>query len=94
MLQLNSSRYCSLRITKANAITRRMWEKRKGHFWSLRYLLEGDWTLYVVLGPWHSTWCSSHVQGHNRPSVFPPDPGLGKVGALLVGRPAELTLHT
>lgn len=40
MLQLNSSRYCSLRITKANAIIRRMWEKREGHFWSLHYLLE------------------------------------------------------
>lgn len=41
LLRLNSSRYCSLRITKANAITRRIGEKRKGHFWSLRYLLEG-----------------------------------------------------
>lgn len=30
-----SSRYCSLRITKANAVTRRMGEKRQGCFWSL-----------------------------------------------------------
>lgn len=93
LLQLNSSRYCSLRITKANAITRRMWEKRKGHFWSLGYLLEGDWTL-CGSGSLAFYLCSSHVQGHDRPSFCPPAPGLGKVGALLVGRPAELTLHT
>lgn len=89
-----SSRYCSLRITKANAITRRMWEKKKGHFWSLCHLLEETGLSMWLWGPWHSTWCGLHVQRHNRPRIFPPAPGLSKVGALLVGRPAELTLHT
>lgn len=47
-----SSRYCSVRITKANAITRRIGGgERKERFWSLRYLLEGTrWTARVVLG--------------------------------------------
>lgn len=46
-----SSRYCSLRITKANAVTRRMREKRKGCFWSLCYLLEEtQWTLVCGSG--------------------------------------------
>lgn len=35
-----SSRYCSLRITKANAVIHGSREKRKGCFWSLYYFLE------------------------------------------------------
>lgn len=51
VLRLNSSGYCSLRITKANAVTRRTGEKRKGCFWSLCHLLEGTrWTLVCGSG--------------------------------------------
>lgn len=70
----------------------RIWEKRKGHFWSLRYLLEGTGLSYVVLG-FLAFYLVPLMQRHDRLPIFPPAPGLGKAGALLVERPAELTLH-
>lgn len=66
-----SSRYCSLRITKANAITHRIWEKRKGHFWSLRYLLEGTGLSYVVLG-FLAFYLVPLTHRHDRLPIFPP----------------------
>lgn len=91
-----SSRYCSLRITKANAIIHRMGEKRKGHFWSLCYLLEGThWTLLCGSGVPGILPGVAHTCGDvtDLPSPLR-SPGLSKVGGLLVGRPTEPTLHT
>ena len=95
-LRLNSSRYCSVRITKANAITHRMVGGRGGR--NVSGVFATSWRGPAgphvwFWGPWCSTWYSSYFLNWDTAFCLPCSPRTWQRQALPVERLAAC-LHT